>query len=38
MTCSLASDVDIGDYMCLVWRAAEGTNGWDMLKVNEIAV
>ena len=37
VTCSLESDVDIGEYLCLVWRTAAGDNGWDMLQVNKIA-
>ena len=32
VTCSIESGVDIGDYMCLLWRTGGG-DGWDFVQV-----
>ena len=32
VTCRIGSDVDIGEYECLVWRTGGG-DGWDIDKV-----
>ena len=31
--CTIESDVDIGVYLCLVWRTG-GSDGWDLVKVS----
>ena len=32
VTCRIGSDVDIGEYECLLWRTG-GNDGWDIDKV-----
>ena len=32
VTCTVTSDVDIGEYRCVIWRTS-GTDGWDLVQV-----
>ena len=31
--CTIESDVEIGEYLCLIWRTGGG-DGWDFVKVS----
>ena len=35
VTCSIESEVDIGEYRCIIWRTT-GTDGWAFTKVSEM--